>query len=136
MLIFAVAAAFSNCGYDKVQMLPGMNLGGSDRRHFATPSAQACLDACCEDAICGGFTFTTYQPPSPQYDNICPTGSSCCWLKTKPGGILTKSRSNCFLNKSTKQKPFPPIFLIAFFGVSWHKELKNTRKNPENRRGF
>jgi hypothetical protein len=89
-----------SCGYSNVTALGAVNLGLPDFRHFACPSNQACLQACCGDPKCAGYTFTMYQPPTavttqPSVADACPTGSHCCWLKSAAGKPGTTPQANC-----------------------------------------
>ena len=116
-----VATTHANCGYDTVTALPGQNLQwGALHAGYATETATDCLEACCDDAECGGYTWTSYQPPyqpplplptssRPRVSNACPTGARCCWLKRWENNPNAKApKPNCTSGIVKHLGPSPP----------------------------
>ena len=119
-----LATADGNCGYDTVTALPGQNLRWSPlRAGFPANTATDCLEACCDDTTCGGYTWTSYQPPlplsllhaphrplprAPQKANPCPTGAKCCWLKKWGNNPNDKApQANCTSGIVKHEHPAP-----------------------------
>jgi hypothetical protein len=77
---------------------PGMNMGAPavDMSAAPCPDVQTCSSRCCNNTLCKGFTFTTYQPLGAPLGGPfqCAQGEACCWLKGGAVGSLSPE-TNC-----------------------------------------
>eukprot|EP00039_Didymoeca_costata_P021577 m.344905 g.344905 ORF g.344905 m.344905 type:complete len:452 (+) comp25383_c0_seq1:138-1493(+) len=102
----ATTTTSENCSYAKYD---GYNIEGSDLLSFLSQNVTACIDACCEDSSCAGYTFTSYQPNETKN---CPQGSSCCWLKSS---ISAKKSIKANCSSGSMSNPPTPVKNATYY---------------------